>query len=742
MGGWHIFGGDYDIQTWGVGLRQLRNTVVWMIAAILLWLVAGVVDRRTEVEIYSDGGRIHLDVAGTSLSAPMVVNRLTAIEIRAADSIDPPGGYHIVVSTGSRDVISERLPHRFRVPDGEPVPLGDWELDDGAVAGTVWRKSIDVAGPFTVRVSFRGRFLSDLNLILDGAPSSSVAIRRGLINNDCFIRDADGATLATTSIDPTPAADLGAILATLLRGAAAAALLIALFSALDRVSFLAPIPAASRRWRAAPLVIVIAVAAMLSSGWLAHWVLEGLPHTPDSLVYLMQARWLLDGSLSGEVSPIQDFLAVPYTYVVENRWLGHYPPGWPLLLAVGLAIGAPWLVAPLLGGLYILLLYLTGRELNGPVLGLAAAVLGLISPMARLIFGSMLSHAAASTLLLATLWLALVSRRRRGWQVAALAGVAAGFAFGIRPLTAVAFVIPLAGVLLLDLLVGRDRAAARVRLVGAGAGVLIAAAPALVANHLITGSPITLPYSLVGEKMYTAANFPFGLQNLDALIVSSGSAIFGWGWDVMHGPAALALVFAFSFLPFMLRRARPTDRLLAAIVVAVMVAHLATRGHGLHGFGPRYYFEIFAPIFLLTARGFQELARFGVGERRAENRLSALIAVSLFLALNFSAAAVLPRRLALYRGYNGVDGSLEQQIAERALDRGLVILPPDRWQDWAMAARMMDLDASAELLFIRAEPDDPTVFEIAGDRRVFLWHRGELIPVERTLPIEEDAVQF
>ena len=737
MSGWHIFGGDYDIHTWGVSLRQLRKTVVWMIAAILLWLLASAVDRRTEVEIYSDGGRIHLEVAGTSLSAPMAVDRLTAIEIRAADSIDPPGGYHIVVSTGSRDVINERLPHRFRVPDGNPIPLGDWELDDGAVAGSVWRKSIDVAGPFTVRASFRGRFLSDLNLILDGAPSFSVAIRRGLINNDCFIRDAGGATLATTSIDPTPAADLGATLATLLRAAAAAALLIALFTALDRVSFLAPMPAASRRWRAAPLVIVISVAAVLSSVWVAGSVLEGLPHTPDSLVYLMQARWLLDGSLSGEVSPIQDFLAVPYTYVVENRWLGHYPPGWPLLLAVGLAIGAPWLVAPLLGGLYILLLYLTGRELDGPVLGLAAAVLGLISPMARLIFGSTLSHAAASTLLLATLWLALVARRRRGWQVATLAGVAAGLAFGIRPLTAVAFVIPLAGVLLLDLLVGRDRAAARLRLVGAAAGVLIAAAPALIANHLITGSPFTLPYSLVGEKMYIAANIPFGLQNLDALIVSSGSAIFGWGWNFMHGPAALALAFAFSFLPFMLRRASSTDRLLAGIVVAVMVAHLATRGHGLHGFGPRYYFEIFAPLFLLTARGFQELARFGVGERRAENRLSALLAVSLFLALNLSAAAVLPRRLALYRGYNGVDGSLEQQIAERALDRGLVILPPDQWQDWAMAARMMDLDANAELLFIQAEPDDPAIFEIAGDRPILLWRDGRLVAPEELSVISD-----
>jgi len=706
---------------------QLRKSAFWMVAAILLWLLAMAVDRRTTVEIYSDGGRIHLEVAGTSLSAPIAVSRLTAIEIQAADSIDPPGGCRIVVSAGDHDVISERLPHRFRMPHDSPVPLGDWELDDDAVSGTVWRKKIDIAGPFTVWATFHGRFLSDLNLTLAGAPTSSVAIRRGLINNDCFIRDAEGATLAVTTIDPTPVADFGAALAILLRAAAVASLLIALFTALDRAAFLAPAPTASRRWRAAPLVIVIALAAVLSSGWVARGVLEGLPHTPDSLVYLLQATWLLDGSLSGEVSPIQDFLAVPYTYVAENRWLAHYPPGWPLLLAVGLAVGMPWLVAPLLGGLYILLLYLTGRELDSPVLGLAAAALGLISPMARLIFGSLLSHAAASTLLLAALWLALVARRRYGWQVAALAGGAAGLAFGIRPLTAVAFVIPLGVVLL----VGRDRAATRVRLAGAGTGMLIAAAPSLIANHLITGSLFTLPYTLVGAKMYLAANIPFGLRNLDVLVASSGSAIFGWGWDVVHGPAPLALALAFSCLPFVLRRARSTDLMLAAIVIVVMVAHLGTRGHGLHGFGPRYYFEIFAPLFLLTARGFQELARIGVDHRRAENRLSARIAVILFLVLNLSAAAVLPRRLALYRGYNGVDGSLEQQIAELELERGLVILPPDQWQGWAMAARMMEPDPDADLLFIQAKPDDPAIAEIAGDRPIFEWRSNRLVEVDR-----------
>ena len=84
-------------------MARARRPVGWMIAGVLLWVLANAVDRKTEVEIYSDGGRVHLEVAGTSLSAPIAVDRLTAIEIRAADSVDPPGGHRIVVSAGGHD---------------------------------------------------------------------------------------------------------------------------------------------------------------------------------------------------------------------------------------------------------------------------------------------------------------------------------------------------------------------------------------------------------------------------------------------------------------------------------------------------------------------------------------------------------------------------------------------------------------------------------------------------------------
>jgi len=703
-----------------------RKPVAWLLAALLLWVGVGVVDRTTEIEVFSSGGKVHLEVAGTTLSVPITVRRLTAVNILAMDSVDPPGGRHITVSTDDTELLAEPLPRRFHLPPGEIVPLGDWELDERAGLGSAWRRELDSGGIFTVHASLRGRFNHDLTLALDGEPPISFAIRRGLMNNDCFVRDGTGVTLATTSIDPTPLADIGAILATFGRAGAISCLLIGLFSILQAASRPSPMPSASRSWRAAPWVILIASAAVALSGWVAHDVLEGLPHTPDSVTYLLQAGWLLDGSLWGEVSAFQDTLAIPFTYVDGDRWLAHYPPAWPALLALGLAVGMPWLVAPLLGGLYVGLLYLTGRELDGPALGLVAATLALISPMARLIFGSMLSHSAAATLLLAALWLTLVARRRAGWPAATLAGAALGFAFGMRPLSAVAFAVPLGAVLFFDMLGPRGGNGARSRFLGVIAGSLAAATPALLANHLITGHALSFPYTLAGGPMYSPANIPFGIRNLDTLLVHTGTNVFGWGWSWVYGPLVIAIAFAFACLPFLLRRARPIDLLLAAMIACVVVAHIGTRGHGLHGFGPRYYFEVFAPLFLLTARGFQQLARMGGDVDLSEKMIPVLAAAILFLGLNLPAAAILPHRMGLYRAYNGVDGSLQRQVEEARLDRALIVLPVADWRGWAMAARMMETDSDADLLFIQAEPDDPAIFELTQGREVFVWREGHL----------------
>jgi hypothetical protein len=463
-------------------------------------------------------------------------------------------------------------------------------------------------------------------------------------------------------------------------------------------------------------------------------VFEALPHFPDSVVYVLQAKWLLAGRLFHELSPIQEHLTVPFTYVTAKGWLAHYPFGWPAVLALGVAFGRPWLVAPLLGGLYTVLLYLVGRELYSRGLGLMTAVLAVVSPISCLLFASLLSHAAGATLILLFLWLLLVARRRQAPRLAVAAGLALGVVFGIRPLAALAVGVPCLVFILVDL--RRPAAAPRTPwlLAATTVGAAIGLVPTLIANRVVTGSFGSLPYSLAKGSMYSIENWPYGLRNMDVLLASSQPALFGWGWGYAASWFLTALPLAVVFIPFLLRRPNAYDILLLTSFVTLALLHLGTQAHGLHGFGPRYYFDGFFALYLLAARGFQELARIGVGPdatvvRPRYGSPAFLMAATLFVTLNASALAMLPQRLELYRGYNRVDGSLERAIHELVTDRALVVFAELDWRNWAMASPLMAGDGGGDFLFGQDLEDNSALFRFAGDRPAYLWLAGKLEPL-------------
>ena len=726
------------------GAPTWRTIALWAAAGALLWAAGGAMERSTTLEIFSDGGRIQVEAAGSALTAAVAVESVHRLEFRALDSVFPTGGRSLEVRQGESTLLATALPTRFDFPPGRVEPLGDWEIDDLAGDGVVWARDLDIDGAFELVATFTGRPHQHLALTLVGTPTVTVSFRRGMINNDLFVWDERWNPLAVTSIDPRPAADLAAAAGTLARAAAAACLLIALFLTISK---LAPDMLRSPRtvrpgrgWRAAVLAILLGVSAVAGSLYFAHEILDRLPHTPDSVVYLLQADWLAQGRLTQETSVIQDHLDVPFTYVVAGRWISHYPPGWPLALAAGLRAGTPWAVAPLLGGLYVILIWWLGRQLSGEGVGLAAATLAVLSPMSRIIFGSYLSHATSSILIVVFLGLLLTARRtgNRAWGVAA--GVALGLCLGVRPLVAIAAAVP-SGLLLLDDLrrpPSRGRAGV---LAAVTAGGIAGAIPALLSNVAITGNPFAFPYSLARGAMYSVDNVPFGLQNLDAILASTVPALHGWGWMYSRSVLFLAIPLAFAWIPFLLRRASREDLLLAGFFVALAAVHLGTQAHGLHGFGPRYYFDAFVVLFLLTARGFQELARVvpvPAGDRAGPAAVGGFAttaaAVILFAILCIPAATVLPDRLRLYSGYNGVDASLEKAVARLDLQRGIVLFTADDWRNWAMAARMMTDGLHDGLVFARSLDDDSDLWRAYPDLPIFAWEDGNLTEAEAGCP--------
>ncbi len=709
--------------------KALKRPLLWALLGLGLLGLGRVAERRTVVDVYSSGGHVEVNVAGSRLSAPVAVTAVQAVEIFAMDSADPPGGRLLEVTEEGRTVVHDALPRRFRIPGRGLPPLGDWQLDEHAARGLVYRRAVDLHGVFDLHAVFTGRFHHELEIVLVGTPTVGVALRRGLINNDLAIRVGSDEPLAVTSIDPAPWSDLLSAAGLLVTAASAAAFLIALSVFASRAlsnTTLATVEL--RRPRRAVLAATAAGAAVFAvavSAWCAGSILEGLPHMPDSVTYLLQSRWLLAGHLTQKAGPLQPYLDLPFTYVVGGRWLAQYPFAWPALLALGTAVGLPWLVAPLLAGLYVWLLYLIGRELFSPGIGALAALLAAMSPLGRLLFSSMFPHAAAATLILLAAWLLLAMRRLPGLGVPLAAGLAAGLAFGVRPLPALAVLLPVVAFVLSD---GPGRVTGRHRLtalVAAAAGAVLAVLPTLLANRAVTGNPLHFAYSLAHGTMFGLVNIPFGLRNMDALLASTPSALFGWGWGQPLGRALVVLSLALPMVPFLLGRSRRADWVLATCFGILVLSHLGARANGLHGFGPRYYFEGFFALGLLAARGFVELGRLGAassGRRRA----AALLATALFIGLSGPALAILPARLALYRGYNHVDGSLVRHVHAMGLERALILFAHPNWYNWAEAAPLMGSGTDGPLVFASRRGSSAALLGRYSDRPVYLWDGRDL----------------
>ncbi|MCA0457649.1 MAG: glycosyltransferase family 39 protein [Chloroflexi bacterium] len=172
-------------------------------------------------------------------------------------------------------------------------------------------------------------------------------------------------------------------------------------------------------------------------------VFEQVPHLEDEVAYLFEAKLLAQGkAVIDSPQPSRPFWQ-PFVIDHEGKRFGKYPLGWPATLAVGVALGQPWIVNAFLAAMTVALVYRLGSETFNRDVGLIAAALTAFSPMALLLNATLMGHAAALfcfMLLVYAYWRLEKGRYRLRW------GLVAGFALGMtlinRPLAGVAVAAP------------------------------------------------------------------------------------------------------------------------------------------------------------------------------------------------------------------------------------------------------------------------------------------------------------
>ena len=193
------------------------------------------------------------------------------------------------------------------------------------------------------------------------------------------------------------------------------------------------------------LASTLAVIATVLAAFIAHFILRGTPTLIDSFAQLVQARYLAEGTWSGPVTANNEFWHIQQTVITERGWVSQYPPGHIALLALGMKLGAVWLVGPLCWGIAIFFTTLALTELFGDELrARVAACFAMLSPFSLALSGAFMSHVPAAACAAAALFCFAYASNGRV-LFGAGAGVAIGLLFTMRPLTAVALGAVVAG---------------------------------------------------------------------------------------------------------------------------------------------------------------------------------------------------------------------------------------------------------------------------------------------------------
>jgi hypothetical protein len=372
---------------------------------------------------------------------------------------------------------------------------------------------------------------------------------------------------------------------------------------------------------------LLLVANLIS--WLAF---RHVPHVQDSIAQLFQARIFAGGRLWVPVPPQVGFVGMEFLVEDHGRWYCQYPPGHAALLALGVLLRAPWLVNPLLGALSAFAVYGAARAAYGTRLARMSVGLFGLSPFVWFMSGEYMNHASTMLLGALALWAAAVGGRQKAegsrqkavssrgtaclptaycllptayCLLPALSGALVGLAATVRPLTAAAFVPPLA--LYWLALPGSRRSRIR-RLVLFGLACGLATVPMLLFNRLTTGSPFRFGYEVrwgasgigFGHSQWGPPHTPArGLaqtwSNFDAL----NKYLLAWPF-----PCLLPLL---GLVPIWYRRRR-FDLLLLGWSLSLLVIHFFYFYQDLC-FGPRFLYCATPALVILLARGIS-----GVGE--------------------------------------------------------------------------------------------------------------------------------
>lgn len=255
-------------------------------------------------------------------------------------------------------------------------------------------------------------------------------------------------------------------------------------------------------------ILVAVFAVTFLTLWYAWASAHPFPRVQDEMAYVLQAEIFARGKWALPSPPLPAFWEQPHV-LVEPVLASKYFPGHSLLLTLGAWVGWLPLMPLVLGACSGTLLFVLARRVASGAVAFFAWTTWLFMPIV-LYYGPSYFSESTTTFSWLAGWYALLEWRetRRARWLAAVA-VATGWCAITRPLTAVAYAIPIAVVVLADVVRGARRGQLAIA-IGAGC-IVIGILPLWSART--TGDWRVMPHT-VYTRMYMPYDVPgFGFDS-------------------------------------------------------------------------------------------------------------------------------------------------------------------------------------------------------------------------------------
>lgn len=439
---------------------------------------------------------------------------------------------------------------------------------------------------------------------------------------------------------------------------------------------------------------VVAIWVVVFAATVSWVILERVPHIPDGVSHLFQAKYLSTGQLYLPSPP--DAAAFDFEKFHNDgvRWFAYAFPGWPVVLSLGVLAKAPWLVNPVLAGVAVLLTHALVSRLYNRSLAHVVALLLAVSPWFIFMSASFMSHPATIVWTLIALLAVANARDSRRWLWGAVAGGALGALFLTRPQEALMVGLAIGIWLLFPKPSVKWRSLAAM-----AAGGILVAGLIFPYNRALTGDPLLTPHQVMTDARYYPGADRLGF----------GSEVGTYGWRHLdplagHGPADVAInahmnfymsnfeLFGWGFgsvvfvaLLLLLKRAQRTDWLFLLIIGSVVAGHSFFWFSGGPDFGARYWYQLLIPLVILTARGIQVLRGRWI-ERNGTPSGAARVAIFVAIASLVAMLTFVPwRALEKYPDYRGMNADLARLSQEYDFEQSVVFVTVQEPRDYARA---------------------------------------------------------